>query len=256
MKIKDFYNFKKNRKISMLTCYDYSTATILSQTDIDGVLVGDSLSMVVYGYPSTLYATMEMMILHTEAVKNGIGESKIIISDMPFMSFRKDKYESAENAAMLIKAGADAVKIEGIYGHEETIEYIIQSGIPVMGHLGLTPQYIKQIGGYSIQGKTEIEAKKIIDDALKLEKLGCFAVVVECIPEELAFEITKKLKIPTIGIGSGNKTDGQIRVINDILGLFPHPPSFVKKYLDLSKEIKNAVNRYDMEVKNENRKKS
>ncbi|MEF3279352.1 MAG: 3-methyl-2-oxobutanoate hydroxymethyltransferase [Elusimicrobiota bacterium] len=254
MTINDFYRFKKKvDKIAMVTCYDYSIASVIADTNIDCVLVGDSVSMVVYGYESTIHATMEMMKLHVTAVKNGLKNSKMIIADMPFMSFRKNKYESAENASVLIKAGADAVKIEGIDGHEETIKYIIESGIPVMGHLGLTPQYIKSLGRYSIQGKDEKTAEKIFSDAIKLEKIGCFSIVLECVPEKLATEITKKLKIPTIGIGSGKKTDGQVLVINDMIGLFPSSPSFVKKYLNLSEEIKKAMNDYSREVKdNEN----
>jgi 3-methyl-2-oxobutanoate hydroxymethyltransferase len=250
MNINDFYNFKKGKeRFSMITCYDYTFARIIAEADIDCVLVGDSLAMVMYGYGSTIKATMDMMKMHTRAVKNGIKNKKMIIADMPFMSFRTDKYTAAKNASELVMAGADAVKLEGVDGHEDVVEYIIKSGIPVIGHLGLTPQYIKLFGGYSIRGRDKKAAQKIMNDALRLERLGCFSIVIECVPEILASEITKKIKIPTIGIGSGKETDGQVLVLQDMLGLFPDPPSFVKQYLNLSNDVKLALNRYTKEIK-------
>lgn len=250
MNIKEFYNFKKGKKkFSMITCYDYSMARILSKTEIDLILVGDSLSMVVYGYDSTIYATIEMMVRHTEAVKRGIGNSKMIIADMPFLATRKGFLYAIETAEKLIKAGADAIKIENIEDQKEVISHIIKSGIPVMGHLGVTPQYIKTIGGYSKKGKEITEAKKLIFDAVEFEKIGCFSIVLECIDFQTAKKITDKLKIPTIGIGSGKYTDGQVVVINDILGLYENPPSFIKKYSELEKMIIDSVNQYVGEVK-------
>jgi len=249
MKIIDFYNFKKGNKISMITCYDYSMARILSKTDIDCLLVGDSLSMVVYGYDSTIYASVDVMAEHTKAVKKGIGNSKMIITDMPFLSTRKGMNYAIEVAEKIIKAGADAIKIENIEDQRDIISHIIKSGIPVMGHLGLTPQYIKSLGSYSKRGREIKESKKIIDDAIKFQEAGAFSIVLECIDEKTAGRITKKLKIPTIGIGSGNRTDGQVVVINDILGLYEHVPPFIKKYEELDIKIINAVNKYIKGVK-------
>lgn len=251
MNITDFYKFKKGQKISMITCYDYCTAKIISNSQVDSVLVGDSVAMTVYGYNSTVYATEEMIIRHTEAVKKGISDKKIIISDMPFLSANRGLSRAVETAGNLVKAGADAVKIENIEGHSEIIKAIIDAGIPVMGHLGLTPQYIKSIGGYHKRGKDKKEADKIIKDALRIEKIGCFSLILECVKEEISGYITEKLNIPVIGIGSGDRTDGQVIVINDILGLFPSSPSFVKIYENLDKKIIEAVNKFDADVKGE-----
>lgn len=247
--INDFYNFKKDKKIVMITCYNWYEALIISKTDIDAVLVGDSLAMTVYGYDSTIYATPQMMIEHTKAVKKGLS-NKMIITDMPFISFRMDKYFALKVASEFIKAGADAVKIEGIDGHEDTISHIIQSGIPVMGHLGITPQYIKSIGKFSRKGKEDKEIKKLINDAKKLQSIGCFSIILECVMPEVAERITNMLKIPVIGIGSGEKTDGQIIVIHDILGLYPNSPSFAQKYDDISTRIKAAIEKYVKDVRN------
>lgn len=249
MKIDDFYKFKKGKKIVMITCYDWSQAIIVSQTDIDAVLIGDSLSMTIYGYESTIYATIDMMKIHTEAVRKGLKD-KMIITDMPFMSFKKGKYFALDVACELIKSGADAVKIEGVDGHEDTIKYLIQSGIPVMGHIGITPQYEKIIGRFSKKGKKKEERELLIKQAKTLQDLGCFSIVLECVDEKIAEKITKILKIPTIGIGSGSKTDGQIRVFHDIVGLYPNPPSFAKIYVNISEYIKEALNQYITEVKN------
>lgn len=250
MRIDDFYNFEKGKeRISMITCYDWTFARIISKTQIDAVLVGDSIAMTVYGYNSTIYATPDMMKLHTEAVKRGIMGDKLIITDMPFMTFRKGKYYAVDVASEFIKAGADAVKVEGLDGHEDVIEYLLESGIPVMGHLGITPQYEKRIGKFKKLGKNSNEAEKIIRDAKKLVNLGCFSIVLECIDEEVAGRITSEIRIPTIGIGSGNKTDGQIIVLHDILGLYPKPPSFAKVYDNLSERIFNAITEYVKDIK-------
>ncbi|HPO96018.1 MAG TPA: 3-methyl-2-oxobutanoate hydroxymethyltransferase [Elusimicrobiales bacterium] len=249
MKITDFYRFRKDRKISIITCYDYCFAKIVSKSAIDSVLVGDSLAMTVYGYPSTIYATEEMMIRHTEAVRKGLGNEKLIITDMPFLSTRKGAQKAIETAGNLIKAGADAVKIENITGQERIIREIIESGIPVMGHLGVTPQYIKYLGNYSKKGKEKQEANDLIKDAVKMQKTGCFSIVLECVEVSIAKKISKKLKIAVIGIGSGKDTDGQVLVINDILGLFPSPPSFARVYERLDEKILNALNKFDSDVK-------
>ncbi|MGC8867681.1 MAG: 3-methyl-2-oxobutanoate hydroxymethyltransferase [Elusimicrobiales bacterium] len=251
MKIDDFYSFKKgNGKISMITCYDWTSAIILSKTPIDAVLVGDSIAMTIYGYNSTIYATAQMMQAHTYAVKKALSD-KLVITDMPFMTFRKGKYYAVDVAGEFVKAGADAVKIEGLDGHEDVIEHLVKSGIAVMGHLGITPQYEKTIGRFRKIGKKSDEAKKIEEDAKRLEELGCFSLVLECVDEEVAGRITSMLKIPVIGIGSGSKTDGQIIVFHDILGLYPNPPSFVKIYDNISERIAKAITEYVADVKRE-----
>ncbi|MCG2726544.1 MAG: 3-methyl-2-oxobutanoate hydroxymethyltransferase [Elusimicrobia bacterium] len=251
MKINDFYNYKKpGKKISMITAYDYTTASIVNDSDIDCALVGDSLAMTMHGASSTIWANSRIMALHTEAVRKAIKD-KLLISDMPFLSFRKGFLKAMETVEKLMKAGADAVKLEGIDGHEDTLSHIIKSDIPVMGHLGLTPQSINKFGGYKIQGKDKTGADSILRQAKKLQELGCFSIVLECIPEELSKEITDTLKIPTIGIGAGPHTDGQVLVIQDMLGLYELPPSFAKKYIDGRKLIKEALNSFNKEVKNE-----
>jgi len=250
MKIHDFKKYKhEGKKISLITAYDYTMARILNSTNIDCILVGDSLSMIMHGYSSTLMATNEIMAIHTKAVVKGAPD-KFIVADMPFLSFRKGVLPAMECVEKLMQAGAHAVKLEGVRGHEGVIENIIHSDIPVMGHLGLTPQSVNRFGGYKVQGKNEIDAKNILNDAKKLETLGCFALVLECIPSELAREITGVLKIPTIGIGAGLYTDGQVLVLQDMLGMYKDiSPKFVKKYIDGFNLIKNAVNNFDADIK-------
>lgn len=250
MKINDFYNYKKpGQKISMITAYDYTTASIVNDSDIDCVLVGDSLAMTMHGASSTIWADTSVMALHTKAVGKAI-KNKLLISDMPFLSFRKGVLKAIKTVEELMKAGADAVKIEGIDGHEDIISHIIKSDIPVMGHLGLTPQSVNKFGGYKIQGKDKASADLILNQAKKLQDLGCFSIVLECVPEDLAKKITNALRIPIIGIGAGPHTDGQVLVIQDMLGLYKSPPSFVKKYMDGGKLIKDALNSFDRETKN------
>ena len=264
MKITDFYDYKKpGRKISMITVYDYSMARLVENSNIDCLLVGDSAAMTMHGFDSTIHATEEMMLFHVAAVKRAV-KTKVIIADMPFLSFRKSPEAAVETAGNLARAGADAIKLENVDGHEEAVKKIIESGIPVMGHLGLTPQYIKALGGYKIQGKDEKTAEKIIKDAKILEKLGCFSIVLECIPGALAQKITDAVNIATIGIGAGSHTDGQVLVLQDALGLYENPPSFAKKYIEGGELIKKAFNDFDTEVKeglfpenkNDNNKKS
>jgi 3-methyl-2-oxobutanoate hydroxymethyltransferase len=250
MKITDFYNYKKpGRKISMITAYDYTMAALAAESDVDCVLVGDSLSMVMHGHASTIAATVDMMTLHTEAVCRAV-KGKLVVGDLPFLSMRKGLVPAMEAVEKLSRAGAQAVKTEGLEGHEEIISHIIKSDIPVMGHIGLTPQSVNKFGGYRTQGKDPASADRLVRQALELERLGCFALVLECVPEALAERITGLLKIPVIGIGAGPFTDGQVLVLHDMLGLYGESPSFVKKYLDGHRLVVDALNAFDGEVKN------
>lgn len=246
----DFTSAKKNgEKISMLTCYDHWSAKILDASPLDALLVGDSVSMVIHGHANTLAADVPMMALHTKAVARG-APHKFIVADMPFMSFRKGTQVACEAAEALMRAGAQAVKIEGVQGHEEVIRHLVQSGIPVMGHLGLTPQSIHQLGGFKVQGKTEQEFSRIQQEALKLESLGVFSVVLECVPRQLAAQITRSLSVPTIGIGAGDLVDGQILVLQDMLGADPSfSPKFLRRYALLQKIISEAVSEFSADIK-------
>ncbi len=237
-------------KITVLTAYDYGMASILDESDIDIILVGDSLGMVVLGYDSTLPVTMEDMLHHTQAVARGARKA-MIVADMPFLSYQVSPEAALANAGRFLKeADAQAVKLEGGREHAEIVHKMTYAGIPVMAHLGLTPQSVHQLGGYKVQGKKEDAAEKMIQDAKILEEAGAFSVVLECVPEKLAAEITAALSIPTIGIGAGVQCDGQVLVVNDMLGMYDRmTPKFVKKYLNLNLEIKNAVKRYVEEVK-------
>jgi 3-methyl-2-oxobutanoate hydroxymethyltransferase len=240
----------QGEKITMLTAYDYGMAAILDESDIDIILVGDSLGMVVLGYDSTLPVTMEDMLHHTQAVARGAHKA-MIVADMPFLSYQVSPEAALANAGRFLKeADAQAVKLEGGREHAEIVHKMTYAGIPVMAHLGLTPQSVHQLGGYKVQGKKEDAAEKMLQDAIILEEAGAFSVVLECVPEKLATEITAALKIPTIGIGAGVHCDGQVLVVNDMLGLYDRmTPKFVKKYVNLNLEIKNAVKRYIQDVK-------
>jgi 3-methyl-2-oxobutanoate hydroxymethyltransferase len=250
MKITDFYSYKKpGRKISMITAYDSTLAALAAESEVDCVLVGDSLAMVMHGHGSTIAATVDLMALHTEAVARAV-KGKLVVADMPFLSVRKGLRPAMEAVEKLARAGAQAVKIEGLEGHEEIISHIIKSDMPVMGHLGLTPQSINKFGGYKAQGRDQASAERLAAQALELERLGCFALVLECVPERLAERITSLLKIPVIGIGAGPSTDGQVLVMQDMLGLYGEPPSFVKKYLDGRRLVVEALNNFNGEVKN------
>ncbi|MDE2314550.1 MAG: 3-methyl-2-oxobutanoate hydroxymethyltransferase [Elusimicrobia bacterium] len=250
MKISDFYAYRKGaRKISMVTAYDYVAARLAQESAVDCVLVGDSLAMVVHGYPSTTAATLEMMVPHVAAVRRGVKD-KLLVADMPFLSFRKGKAAAAEAAGRLIQAGAEAVKLEGARGHEDAVAHLVQSGVPVMGHLGLTPQSVNAFGGYKVQGRGAKAAREMLQDAKALEAAGCFALVLECVPAALAAKITRALKIPVIGIGAGPKTDGQVLVIYDLLGFYKDlSPRFNKKYLEGYALSVKALNRFDAEIK-------
>jgi 3-methyl-2-oxobutanoate hydroxymethyltransferase len=241
---------KSNKKITMLTAYDYSISKILDNAGIDVILVGDSLSMVMLGNENTLSVSMDEMIIFTKAVAKGTTNA-LVVADMPFLSYKVDLKDAVYNAGRLIKeGGAQAVKVEGGEHIAKTILAMIHADIPVMGHIGLTPQAIHQIGGYKIQGKKPQSAEKLIEDAKLLEEIGVFALVLECIPYELAKEITQTIDIPTIGIGAGPYCDGQVLVIHDILGLYGEiTPKFVRRYTDLKANIIEAVNKYIEDVK-------
>jgi 3-methyl-2-oxobutanoate hydroxymethyltransferase len=245
MNINDFLTAKT---IKMITCYDYWTAKIIAETDIDCVLIGDSASMVMHGFESTVSADIEMMVAHTRAVKRGIKD-KFLIGDMPFLSYRKSLAETMDAVEKLMKAGAHSIKLEGLVGNEELIKHIIASGVPVMGHLGFTPQSTNLFGKSIVQGKDTQSAQLLIESAKALEDLGCFSIVLECIPEDLSKQITDLLSIPTIGIGAGPHTSGQVLVLQALLGCNPDfNPKFLKKYLNIHGLIKDAVNHYCREV--------
>lgn len=250
MNILDFYRKKlKQEKISMVTCYDYTNAKILSQTSVDCLLVGDSVAMTMHGYKDTLAATLEMMTFHTAAVSRGAGD-KFIVSDLPFLSYRKSLSENVSATQALIQAGAHAVKLENVVGNDKFIRHLTESGIPVMGHLGLTPQFINMLGGHKVQGKNDESAAKIKEDALALQDAGCFALVFECIPSLLAKEITEQLHIPTIGIGAGPYTDGQVLVLQDLLGMtHDFKPKFVKHFLNGQEHMMQSVEAYVNAIK-------
>ncbi len=248
--VREFASFKAaQRKISIVTAYDAWSAHIVAQSQVDAILVGDSLAMVVHGYPSTLAATVDLMALHTRSVSRGSG-GKFLIGDLPFLSARKGIAEAMSAVGALVTSGAHAVKLEGVDGHEDVVRQIVGSGVPVMGHIGLTPQSMHQLGGFRVQGKDDAEAIRLVRQAHALEDLGCFAIVLECVPAELAARITSELTVPTIGIGAGAATDGQVLVLQDLWGLTPgHQPRFVRQYLDGARLFTAALDRYDEDVK-------
>ena len=240
---------ERGEPITMLTAYDYPTALTMDEAGMDVILVGDSLGMVVLGYENTLPVTMEDMLHHCRAVARG-AKSAMLIGDMPFMSYQASIDEAVRNAGRFLQnGGMDAVKLEG--GHERVgaVQAIVAAGIPVMGHLGLTPQSVHQLGGFRPQGKTALAAKRLLEDALLLEDSGCFGIVLESVPARLGELISKKLSIPTIGIGAGAGCDGQVLVTHDLLGLFERfTPKFVKRYADLHSEMQHAFAEYITDV--------
>ncbi|GAB6168729.1 3-methyl-2-oxobutanoate hydroxymethyltransferase [Clostridium carnis] len=240
----------KNDKLTMLTAYDYSTAKLIDEAGINGILVGDSLGMVCLGYEDTLSVTMEDIIHHTKAVSRGV-KNTLVVADMPFMSYQTSTYDAVVNAGRLIKEGrANVVKLEGGIEVCDKIDAIVKASIPVMAHIGLTPQSVNAFGGFKVQGKSEDAARRLIEEAKAVEKAGAFAVVLECVPERLAEIITKEISIPTIGIGAGAKCDGQILVYQDMLGMFnDFTPKFVKKYANLGESMSSAFKKYIDEVK-------
>ncbi len=237
------------RKISMVTCYDASFARVLEASCVDCLLTGDSAAMVVHGHSDTLAATVEVMALHTAAARRG-APTRFLVADLPFLSFRKGVPAALDAVAELMRAGANAVKLEGVAGHEDVVTAIAGSGVPVMGHLGLTPQSVHALAGFRVQGRSEDDAARIQSDARLLESLGCFALVLECVPSPLAARITASLRIPTIGIGAGAGCDGQVLVLQDLLGLAGEfRPRFVRRYLDGAALVREAVDRFDRDVK-------
>jgi 3-methyl-2-oxobutanoate hydroxymethyltransferase len=247
---RDFLRAKiEGHKLSMVTCYDYTFARLLAGSAIDGILVGDSAAMVMHGHPSTLFASVELMRLHTAAVQRG-APGKFLVADMPFLSFRKGLPAALDAASGLMTAGAHAVKLEGVDGHEDVIQRMVTSGIPVMGHLGLQPQSVHAYGGFRVQGRSGDSARDIARQATALEELGAFAIVLECVPANLAQEITGAVRIPTIGIGAGAGCDGQILVLPDLLGLTTDMrPKFVRPFLDGAGSVLGALAAFDAAVK-------
>lgn len=246
-----FKEAKKNKeKITMLTAYDYSTAKLIDESGINAILVGDSLGMVVLGYEDTLSVTMEDMIHHTAAVARG-AKNALVVSDMPFMSYQTSVYDAVYNAGRLMKEGrANVVKLEGGVEIADKIKAIVNASIPVMAHLGLTPQSVNAFGGYKVQGKDDKAAQNLLDAARAVEEAGAFAVVLECVPAKLAEVISKSISIPTIGIGAGAGCDGQVLVYQDMLGMFSDfTPKFVKKYGNIGESMKEAFKGYINEVK-------
>ena len=240
---------ERGEPITMLTAYDYPTALAMDQAGIDSILVGDSLAMVVLGYENTLPVTMEEMLHHARAVARG-ARSALLIGDMPFMSYQVSAEEALRNAGRFLKeAGMDAVKLEGGRERADAVRLITGAGIPVMGHIGLTPQSVHQLGGFRVQGKTARAARKLVEDAELLEEAGCFSLVLESVPAQLARLISGRISIPTIGIGAGAGCDGQVLVTHDLLGLFDRfTPKFVKQYAHLHDEMARAFTEYRSEV--------
>jgi 3-methyl-2-oxobutanoate hydroxymethyltransferase len=242
---------ERGEAITMLTAYDYPTALAIDQAGLDAILVGDSLGMVVLGYPNTLPVTMEDMLHHCKAVARG-AHSVLLVGDMPFMSYQVDLAGAVRNAGRFLQeAGMDAVKLEGGRERAETVAAIVSTGIPVMGHLGLTPQSVNQLGGFRPQGRSALAARRLLEDALILQEAGCFSLVLESVPARLAALISRRLEIPTIGIGAGGGCDGQVLVTHDLLGLFDRfTPKFVKRFADLHGEMARAFAAYKEEVEN------
>jgi len=241
----------QNKKITCLTAYDYPTARLVDEAGVDVVLVGDSLAMVMLGHDSTLPLTLDEALHHTKAVRRGVARA-LVVADMPYGSYHGDISESLRNAIRFVKeAGAEAVKIEGGERRLELIARLTEAEIPVMGHIGLTPQSVNALGGYRVQGKTPNAAEQVLRDARAVEAAGAFSIVLEAIPRELAAEITKAVRIPTIGIGAGPDCDGQVLVLHDLLGLtFQNPPKFARRYANVGETILKAVREYCADVEN------
>ncbi len=241
---------KRVQRIGMLTAYDYPGAKIADAAGTDILLVGDSLGMVVLGYPDTLSVTVDDMIHHTRAVARGTQRA-LVVGDMPYLSYHVSIEESVRNAGAFIRVGAHAVKIEGGKAARiKTIEALLNAEIPVMGHIGLTPQSVNVVGGFRLQGKNADDARRLLDEAVALDQAGCFSIVLECVPEELAALITERVSIPTIGIGAGPSCDGQVLVFHDLLGMYDgHTPKFVRRYANIGDEMRKAIARYLEDVR-------
>ncbi|MEO7598722.1 MAG: 3-methyl-2-oxobutanoate hydroxymethyltransferase [Opitutus sp.] len=249
--IRDFATAKTNhRKLVVVTSYDAWSARLLAETPVDCLLVGDSAMMVIHGERDTLGATVEIISMHTRAVARG-APGKLIVADFPFLTARRGTSHALDCAAQLMRAGAHAVKIEGVRGHEDVIRHLVQSGVPVMGHLGLQPQSVHALGGYVVQGRNAADAQQLREDAAALQRAGAFAVVLECIPGALAGEITGSLSIPTIGIGAGVDCDGQVLVLHDLLGLNPNfKARFVRHFADGAGVLSQGVTDFTDAVRN------
>ena len=243
------HDWVKGKNLALTTCYDAWSARIIAESTIDAVLVGDSAAMVMQGHDTTLNIDVDAMAYHTGAVARGLfstptKEKKFLIGDMPFLSFRKDVTTAMNCVEKLMQAGAQAVKLEGLRGHEHIVKHIVGSGVPVMGHLGLTPQSVNGLGGWKVQGRDKAVADQLALDAQALQELGCFAVVLECVPSSLATRITQALEIPTIGIGAGPDCDGQVLVFHDLVGLSGSTYKFVRPFADGKTLITNALNSF------------
>lgn len=250
MNVLDFKSRKATKqKISMVTCYDFWSAQILNRTDVDTLLVGDSLAMVMHGFDSTVHADVELMGLHVRAVRRGAPD-KFIVADMPFLAARKGLAETMDAVQVLMQAGANSIKLEGEKGQAELIAHINESGVPVMGHLGLTPQSVHGLGGHKVQGKAAEAASALVESSVKLAQAGCYALVLECVPRDLAREISQAIEIPTIGIGAGPHTDGQVLVLQDMLGMNPDfKPRFLRRYANGYGVVFDAVNQFHRETR-------
>lgn len=248
--ILDFSRAKReSQPIVMLAAYDAQMARIVAASEADCILVGDSVAMVLHGFPSTVHATLDMMCTHVAAVRRGAPEM-VVVADLPFLSVRRGVIAATDAAGALMQAGATAVKLEGVSGHEDVIAHLVESGIPVMGHLGLTPQSVNQLGGYRLQGRAPAEAERVRREARQLEELGAFSLVLECVPAALATTITEERTIPTIGIGAGAGTAGQVLVLSDLLGLDARfQPRFARKYLDGHATVRDAIDRFARDVR-------
>ena len=249
MTVLDFPKRKAaGEKISMVTCYDFWSAQILDGSDVDCLLVGDSLAMVMHGYDSTVHADVDLMALHIWAVARG-APNKFIVGDMPFLATRKGLQCTMDAVQTLMQAGASSVKIEGEAGQRELIAHVVESGVPVMGHLGLTPQSVHGLGGHKVQGRGQSAEDALLESARGLAEAGCFAVVLECVPAPLAARVSRAIDIPTIGIGAGPETDGQVLVLQDMLGMNPDfKPKFLRHYACGHKVVQDAVNRFHSET--------
>ncbi len=252
IQIDQFKKYKDSKtRLSMVTCYDAWTAKVLAQTDIDILLVGDSVSMVVHGFDNTLHADLKMMVTHTQAVSR-VQKVKPIITDLPFLCHRKGKNTLLESVDQLMKAGASALKIETQPGQEDIFRFLVDSGIPMVGHLGLTPQYFLKLGGYKVQGQSQEAADHIFNHAVELEKAGASLIVLECVPNALAEKITAELKIPTIGIGAGRHVDGQVLVLQDLLGFKgDFNPRFVRHFASGDQVVKQAIQEFCESIKDQ-----
>lgn len=249
-RIQDFSRARlEARPIVVVTAYDVLMARLAAEAGVDAILVGDSVAMVVHGHPSTIHATLEMMCLHTAAVRRGAPD-RVIIADLPFLSVRRGVHAAVAAAGELLCAGATAVKLEGVTGHADVVAHLVGSGIPVMGHIGLTPQSHLLLGGHRLQGRTPGEAARLQREALALEANGAFALVIECVPAPLAGEITAAVSIPTIGIGAGGGTSGQVLVITDLLGLDPtFQPRFARRYIDGATNVRTVLKAFTADVR-------